>query len=70
MDLRDYVKKRGAEGEIKRIEAEVDSDLYIFHTILYHRTGRGLIREVWQFILRAMGKWEEWVEKVPKMGYK
>ncbi len=32
--------------------------------------GRGPIREVCEFILRAMGKWEEWVEKVTKMGYK
>jgi YrbI family 3-deoxy-D-manno-octulosonate 8-phosphate phosphatase len=32
--------------------------------------GRGPIREVCEFILRAMGKWGEWVEKVTKMGYK
>jgi 3-deoxy-D-manno-octulosonate 8-phosphate phosphatase (KDO 8-P phosphatase) len=32
--------------------------------------GRGPIREVCEFILRAMNKWEEWVEKVTKMGYK
>jgi 3-deoxy-D-manno-octulosonate 8-phosphate phosphatase (KDO 8-P phosphatase) len=32
--------------------------------------GRGAIREVCEFILRAMGKWGEWVEKVTKMGYK
>jgi 3-deoxy-D-manno-octulosonate 8-phosphate phosphatase (KDO 8-P phosphatase) len=32
--------------------------------------GRGPIREVCEFILRSMGKWEEWVEKVTKMGYK
>jgi len=32
--------------------------------------GRGPIREVCEFILRAMGKWDEWVEKVTKMGYK
>ncbi len=32
--------------------------------------GRGPIRETCEFILRAMGKWEEWVEKVTKMGYK
>ncbi|MBS3906807.1 MAG: HAD hydrolase family protein [Syntrophaceae bacterium] len=32
--------------------------------------GRGPIREICEFILRAMGEWEEWVEKVTKMGYK
>jgi 3-deoxy-D-manno-octulosonate 8-phosphate phosphatase (KDO 8-P phosphatase) len=32
--------------------------------------GRGPIREICEFILRAMGKWEEWVDKVTKMGYK
>lgn len=32
--------------------------------------GRGAIREICEFILQAMGKWEEWVEKVTKMGYK
>ncbi len=32
--------------------------------------GRGPIREICEFILRSMGKWEEWVEKVTRMGYK
>ena len=32
--------------------------------------GRGAIREICEFILRAMGKWETWVDKVTKMGYK
>jgi 3-deoxy-D-manno-octulosonate 8-phosphate phosphatase (KDO 8-P phosphatase) len=32
--------------------------------------GRGPIREICEFILRSMGKWDEWVEKVTKMGYK
>jgi len=32
--------------------------------------GRGAMREVCEFILRAMGKWDDWVEKVTKMGYK
>ena len=32
--------------------------------------GRGAMREICEFILRAMGKWEGWVEKVTKMGYK
>jgi 3-deoxy-D-manno-octulosonate 8-phosphate phosphatase (KDO 8-P phosphatase) len=32
--------------------------------------GKGPIRETCEFILRAMGKWEEWVEKITKMGYK
>jgi 3-deoxy-D-manno-octulosonate 8-phosphate phosphatase (KDO 8-P phosphatase) len=32
--------------------------------------GRGPIRETCEFILRSMGEWENWVEKVTKMGYK
>lgn len=32
--------------------------------------GRGPIREVCEFILRAQGKWDAWVEKVTMMGYK
>jgi len=32
--------------------------------------GRGPIRETCEFILNAMGRWEAWVEKVTKMGYK
>lgn len=32
--------------------------------------GRGAMREVCEFILRAMDKWDGWVEKVTKMGYK
>ncbi len=32
--------------------------------------GRGPIREICEFVLRSMGKWDEWVEKVTKMGYK
>jgi 3-deoxy-D-manno-octulosonate 8-phosphate phosphatase (KDO 8-P phosphatase) len=32
--------------------------------------GRGAMREICEFVLRAMGKWDSWVEKVTKMGYK
>jgi 3-deoxy-D-manno-octulosonate 8-phosphate phosphatase (KDO 8-P phosphatase) len=32
--------------------------------------GRGAMREICEFILRAMDKWDGWVEKVTKMGYK
>jgi 3-deoxy-D-manno-octulosonate 8-phosphate phosphatase (KDO 8-P phosphatase) len=32
--------------------------------------GRGAVRELCEFILGAMGKWDGWVEKVTKMGYK
>jgi 3-deoxy-D-manno-octulosonate 8-phosphate phosphatase (KDO 8-P phosphatase) len=32
--------------------------------------GRGAMREICEFVLRAMGKWDAWVEKVTKMGYK
>jgi 3-deoxy-D-manno-octulosonate 8-phosphate phosphatase (KDO 8-P phosphatase) len=40
------------------------------HYITNAPGGRGPIRETCEFILKAMGKWEEWVEKVTKMGYK
>ncbi len=32
--------------------------------------GRGVIRELCEFVLKAQGKWENWVEEVAKMGYK
>lgn len=32
--------------------------------------GRGVIRELCEFVLKAQGKWESWVEEVAKMGYK
>lgn len=32
--------------------------------------GRGAMREVCEVILRAQDKWDEWVTKVTKMGYK
>ena len=40
------------------------------HYITSAPGGKGPIREVCEFILRAMGKWDQWVEKVTKMGYK
>ena len=40
------------------------------HYITNAPGGRGPIREICEFILRSMGKWDEWVEKVTKMGYK
>jgi len=32
--------------------------------------GRGTLREICEFILSSMGKWETWVESVTKKGYK
>lgn len=32
--------------------------------------GRGVIRELCEFVLKAQGKWGNWVEEVAKMGYK
>lgn len=32
--------------------------------------GRGAIRELCEFILKAQGRWENWVEEVANMGYK
>jgi 3-deoxy-D-manno-octulosonate 8-phosphate phosphatase (KDO 8-P phosphatase) len=40
------------------------------HYITNAAGGKGPIREVCEFILRSMGKWDGWVEKVTKMGYK
>jgi len=40
------------------------------HYITNAPGGRGPIREIGEFVLRGMGKWDEWVEKVTKMGYK
>jgi|SRR4030043_1618830 3-deoxy-D-manno-octulosonate 8-phosphate phosphatase (KDO 8-P phosphatase) len=42
----------------------------IAHYITTAPGGRGPIREICEFILRAMNQWEPWVEKVTKMGYK
>jgi 3-deoxy-D-manno-octulosonate 8-phosphate phosphatase (KDO 8-P phosphatase) len=32
--------------------------------------GRGAMRELCEFVLRARGNWDTWVDKVTKMGYK
>ncbi|OPX94305.1 MAG: 3-deoxy-D-manno-octulosonate 8-phosphate phosphatase KdsC [Syntrophorhabdus sp. PtaB.Bin006] len=40
------------------------------HYITNAPGGRGAIREICEFVLRGMGKWDEWVVKVTKMGYK
>ena len=42
----------------------------IAHYITNAAGGRGAMREMCEVILRAMGKWDSWVEKVTKMGYK
>lgn len=42
----------------------------IAHYITNALGGRGAMRETCEFILRAMGRWDLWVEKVTKMGYK
>jgi 3-deoxy-D-manno-octulosonate 8-phosphate phosphatase (KDO 8-P phosphatase) len=48
----------------------VDDVKEIAHYITNAPGGKGPIREICEFILRATGKWDEWVEKVTKMGYK
>jgi 3-deoxy-D-manno-octulosonate 8-phosphate phosphatase (KDO 8-P phosphatase) len=48
----------------------IDEVKAVAHYITKAPGGRGAMREVCEFILNAMGKWEEWVEKVTKMGYK
>ncbi|MDZ4164625.1 MAG: HAD hydrolase family protein [Smithellaceae bacterium] len=42
----------------------------IAHYITNTPGGRGAMRETCEFILRAMGRWDLWVEKVTRMGYK
>ena len=42
----------------------------VAHYITAASGGRGAMRECCEFILRAMGKWDGWVEKVTSMGYK
>ena len=42
----------------------------IAHYVTSAPGGKGPIRETCEFILRSMGKWNDWVEKVTKMGYK
>jgi len=48
----------------------VDEVKALAHYVTNAPGGRGAMRETCEFILRAMGKWEGWVEKVTKMGYK
>lgn len=48
----------------------IDEVKEIAHYITNAQGGRGAMRETCEFILRAMDKWEEWVNKVTKMGYK
>jgi 3-deoxy-D-manno-octulosonate 8-phosphate phosphatase (KDO 8-P phosphatase) len=48
----------------------VDEVKSLAHYITKAPGGRGAMREICEFILTAMGKWDGWVEKVTKMGYK
>jgi 3-deoxy-D-manno-octulosonate 8-phosphate phosphatase (KDO 8-P phosphatase) len=48
----------------------IDEVKAIAHYITKAPGGRGAMREICEFILRAMDKWDGWVEKVTKMGYK
>lgn len=48
----------------------IDEVKEIAHYVTTAPGGRGPIREICEFILRAMNQWEPWVEKVTKMGYK
>ena len=48
----------------------VDEVKEIAHYVTQAPGGRGAIRELCEFILRAKGLWDGWVEKVVKMGYK
>ncbi len=48
----------------------VDDVKEVAHYITKAPGGKGAIREICEVVLRSMGKWDEWVEKVTKMGYK
>jgi len=48
----------------------IDEVKALAHYITKAPGGRGAMREICEFILGAMDKWDGWVEKVTKMGYK
>jgi 3-deoxy-D-manno-octulosonate 8-phosphate phosphatase (KDO 8-P phosphatase) len=48
----------------------IDEVKQLAHHITAAPGGKGPIREICEFILRAQGKWDAWVEKVTQMGYK
>ncbi len=48
----------------------IDEVKAMAHYVTNNAGGRGAMREICEFILRAMDKWDGWVEKVTKMGYK
>lgn len=48
----------------------IDEVKEIAHYVTNAPGGRGAVREVSEFILRAMDRWNSWVDKVTKMGYK
>ena len=48
----------------------IDEVKAVAHYVTKAPGGRGAMREICEFILRAMDKWDGWVEKVTKMGYK
>ncbi len=48
----------------------VDEVKEVAHLVTTVPAGRGVMREVCEYILRAKGLWEAWVDKVTKMGYK
>ncbi|MFZ7111868.1 MAG: KdsC family phosphatase [Desulfatiglandales bacterium] len=48
----------------------IDDVKEVAHYITTAPGGRGAMREICEFILRAMGQWETWVDMVTKKGYK
>jgi len=48
----------------------IDEVKAVAHYVTNCAGGKGAMREICEFILSAMGKWDGWVEKVTKMGYK
>jgi len=48
----------------------IDEVRAVAHYVTNCAGGKGAMREICEFIMRAMGKWDGWVEKVTRMGYK
>ncbi len=68
-EITDLQIMRGVGFSVAPLDA-VDEVKELAHYVTQASGGRGTIRELCEFILRAKGLWDGWVEKVVKMGYK
>jgi 3-deoxy-D-manno-octulosonate 8-phosphate phosphatase (KDO 8-P phosphatase) len=64
------IKAMKKAGFAVAVADAVDDVKEVAHYITKAPGGKGAIREICEVVLRSMGKWDEWVEKVTKMGYK